>query len=72
MFLILFGTGYEVLKMARIHERSGLGHRAVWYMVMSVFKAVRRWTQYALTQTPMIHTSQIPRSHNLEVYNFGS
>jgi len=24
--------------MVRIHNRSGLGHRAVWYMVMSVFK----------------------------------
>jgi hypothetical protein len=38
LFLIFFGTGYEVLKMERIHERSGLGHRAVWYIVMSVFE----------------------------------
>jgi hypothetical protein len=53
---------------------SGLGHRAVWYMVAVFAKsildvssqAVRRWTQYVLTQISVITTWP----HNPENYNF--
>jgi hypothetical protein len=38
LFLIIFGTGFEVLKVVRIHNRSGLEHRIVWYMVMNVLE----------------------------------
>jgi hypothetical protein len=34
LFFIFFGTGFEVLKVARIHTRFGLGLHVVWYMVM--------------------------------------
>jgi len=36
LFLIFFGTGFEVLKVVRIHMHFGLGHHRVWYMVMKV------------------------------------
>lgn len=38
LFLIFFGTGFEVLKVVRIHKRSVLGNRILWYMVISVFE----------------------------------
>ena len=37
MFLIFFGTGFEVLKVVRIHNRSVLGNCIVCYMVINVF-----------------------------------
>jgi hypothetical protein len=36
LFLIFFGTGFEVLKVVRIHNRSILGNRIVWYMDINV------------------------------------
>jgi len=35
LLLIFFSTGFEVLKVVRIHNRSVLGNRIVWYMVIN-------------------------------------
>jgi len=75
LFLIglFFGTGFEVLKVVRIHN--AIWFRTLYSLVMNVLcpssQAVKRWNQYALTKTS-VPTSQITRSHNLEIYNFES
>jgi hypothetical protein len=38
LFLIFYGTGFEVLKVVRIHNRPVLENRLVRYMVINVFE----------------------------------
>jgi hypothetical protein len=66
LFFILFGTGFEVLKVVRGHTRSGLGRRIIWYMVVNVleehsvcvFTALQKMKEYVLTETT-VHTNHI-------------
>jgi hypothetical protein len=77
LFFIFFGTGFEVLKVVRIHARSVLGRRIVWDMVMNVleehsgciFTALQKMDGVCPDRNHGTHKSDYV-SHNLENYNF--
>jgi hypothetical protein len=79
LFFILFGTGFEVLKVVRIHTRCGLGRHVARYMVMNVleedsgciFAALHKMDGVCPDQNHGTHKSDYV-IHNAEDYNFES